>query len=84
LAVGAERDVHDYITFTVADTGAGIDPKHLKDIFSAFFTSKPDGMGMGLAISRSIVEAHGGRLWASANAAQGAKFQFTMPIYRDR
>lgn len=82
LVVGAERDAHSHITVTVADTGAGIDPKTLGEIFNAFFTSKPDGMGMGLAISRSIVEAHGGRLWASANVPQGAKFQFTMPIYR--
>jgi C4-dicarboxylate-specific signal transduction histidine kinase len=82
LVIAAEGDARDHVTVTVADTGAGIDPKNLRDIFNAFFTTKPDGMGMGLAIRRSIVEAHGGRLWASANAPQGAKFQFTMPIYR--
>jgi len=82
LVVGAERDAHNHVTVTVADTGAGIDPKNTANIFNAFFTSKPDGMGMGLAISRSIVEAHGGRLWASENLPHGAKFHFTMPIYR--
>ena len=82
LVVGAERDAHNHVTVTVADTGAGIDPKNSANIFNAFVTSKPDGMGMGLAISRSIVEAHGGRLWASENLPQGAKFHFTMPIYR--
>jgi C4-dicarboxylate-specific signal transduction histidine kinase len=82
LAVGAERDCHNHVTLTVADTGAGIVPEKSGDIFDAFVTSKPDGMGMGLAISRSIVEAHGGRLWASANVPRGAKFQFTVPIYR--
>jgi len=81
LIIGAERDADNHVTITVADTGAGIDPSSSGKIFDAFFTSKPDGMGMGLAISRSIIEAHGGRLWASANVPRGAKFQFTMPIY---
>jgi C4-dicarboxylate-specific signal transduction histidine kinase len=82
LVIGAERDAHNHVTITVADTGAGIDPKTSGDIFEPFFTTKAGGMGMGLAISRSIVEAHGGRLWASANVPRGAKFQFTMPVYR--
>jgi C4-dicarboxylate-specific signal transduction histidine kinase len=77
-----ERDASDSATVTIADTGAGIDPKNLENIFNAFYTTKPDGMGMGLAISRSIVEAHGGRLWTSGNDARGAKFQFTIPLYR--
>lgn len=83
LLVRTERDTSDTATVTVADTAAGIDPKNLENIFDAFYTTKPDGMGMGLAISRSIVEAHGGRLWVSGNVPKGAKFQFTMPLYRE-
>jgi len=84
LLIRTERDTPDMgtATVTVADTGAGIDPKNLENIFDAFYTTKPDGMGMGLAISRSIVEAHGGRLWVSGNFPKGAKFQFTIPLYR--
>jgi C4-dicarboxylate-specific signal transduction histidine kinase len=64
---------------TVRDTGAGLAAESLDRIFNAFYTSKPDGMGMGLAISRSIVEAHGGYIWATANAPRGAAFQFSLP-----
>ena len=83
LLVRTERDTSDTATVTVADTGSGIDPKNLENIFDAFYTTKLDGMGMGLAITRSIVEAHGGRLWVSGNVPNGAKFQFTMPLYRE-
>jgi len=65
---------------TMQDSGPGLDPKGLDRLFNAFYTTKPQGLGMGLAISRSIIEAHGGRLWAKANAPQGAVFQFTLPI----
>jgi len=68
---------------TVSDTGAGFDSSNTEDIFNAFYTTKPEGMGMGLAISRSIIEAHGGRLWASGNVPQGAKFQFVLPRHRE-
>ena len=61
----------------VQDAGIGIDPNTVDQLFSAFFTTKPGGMGMGLSISRSIVEAHRGRLWASRNAGPGATFQGT-------
>jgi signal transduction histidine kinase len=64
----------------VRDSGLGLDPKSLDRLFEAFYTTKPQGVGMGLAISRSIIEAHGGRLWAKANAPRGAVFQLTLPI----
>jgi C4-dicarboxylate-specific signal transduction histidine kinase len=83
LLVRAEKDASDDVLVTITDTGAGFDSKNSEHIFNAFYTTKPDGMGMGLAISRSIVEVHGGRLWASANIPKGAKFQFTLPHYRE-
>jgi C4-dicarboxylate-specific signal transduction histidine kinase len=64
----------------VLDSGIGIDSETAEKLFSAFFTTKPSGMGMGLSISRSIIRAHGGRLWVSPNADHGAAFQFTVPI----
>jgi signal transduction histidine kinase len=63
----------------VRDSGIGIDAKTAEQLFSAFFTTKPSGMGMGLSISRSIIRAHGGRLWVSPNPDHGAAFQFTVP-----
>jgi PAS domain S-box-containing protein len=68
------------LQFSVSDTGVGLPPEKMDQIFSAFFTTKPQGSGMGLAISRSIVESHGGRLWACANRGGGATFHFTLPI----
>lgn len=68
------------LEFSVSDTGVGLPPEKMDQIFAAFFTTKPQGSGMGLAISRSIVESHGGRLWASANSGGGATFHFTLPI----
>ena len=67
------------VLIAVADTGAGLDPATGDGIFDAFFTTKPDGMGLGLSICRSIIEAHGGRLWASPNSPRGSIFQFTVP-----
>ena len=63
----------------VRDSGPGIDLEHLERVFEAFYTTKSGGMGMGLSICRSIIEAHGGRLWAEANEPRGAVFQFTLP-----
>jgi signal transduction histidine kinase len=64
----------------VEDTGIGIATNHLDHVFSAFFTTKPSGMGMGLSISRSIVEAHGGRLGVTPNEPHGAIFSFSLPM----
>ncbi|MGV8123180.1 MAG: sensor histidine kinase [Candidatus Xenobiia bacterium LiM19] len=71
-----------FITVTVSDSGTGIAEDDLERIFKSFFTTKPDGMGMGLPISRSIAEAHGGRLWASNNPGRGAAFHLSLPIPR--
>ena len=67
------------LQFSVSDAGVGLPKEKMDQIFSAFFTTKPQGSGMGLAISRSIVESHGGRLWATANDGRGATFHFTLP-----
>jgi signal transduction histidine kinase len=71
----------DKVLITVQDYGVGIDPQEAKRMFAPFHTTKPGGMGMGLAICRSIVEAHGGRLWAAPNTGPGATFQFTLPCH---
>jgi signal transduction histidine kinase len=63
----------------VRDSGSGIDPSHLDSVFDAFYTTKSSGTGMGLSICRSIIDAHGGRLWAEANEPRGTIFQFTLP-----
>jgi signal transduction histidine kinase len=63
----------------VRDSGPGIGPGNLERVFEAFYTTKASGMGMGLSICRSIIDAHGGRLWAEANEPRGAVFRFTLP-----
>lgn len=73
----------DQIRVAVEDSGPGIEPENIDRVFKAFYTTKPDGIGMGLSICRSIVEAHGGRLWATANVPHGATFQFTLPVNAD-
>jgi signal transduction histidine kinase len=67
------------VLVAVHDSGPGIDPSHLGRVFDAFYTTKSSGMGMGLSICRSIIDAHGGRLWAEANEPRGTIFQFTLP-----
>jgi C4-dicarboxylate-specific signal transduction histidine kinase len=80
LIIGATVDNPPAVQVSVQDSGPGLDPANLDRLFEAFYTTKSHGMGMGLAISRSIVEAHGGRLWASPNVPHGAIFRFTLPI----
>jgi PAS domain S-box-containing protein len=79
MAVTSKRTKDGELLISVSDSGVGIPDEETERIFEAFVTTKPQGTGMGLAISRSIVEAHGGRLWASANTVRGAIFQFTLP-----
>jgi C4-dicarboxylate-specific signal transduction histidine kinase len=79
LTVKSQRQ-DGQLLFSVSDTGVGLPEGKTEQIFSAFYTTKSQGSGMGLAISRSIVESHGGRLWASANSGGGATFHFTLPI----
>jgi PAS domain S-box-containing protein len=73
----------DQVEVTVDDAGTGIDPQMLDKIFDPFYTTKPGGMGMGLSISRSILQAHGGRLWATAKDGPGTLFHFTLPTHRE-
>jgi signal transduction histidine kinase len=73
----------DGVHIAVHDSGPGLDPVNAERIFESFFTTKPGGMGMGLSICRSIVEAHGGQLWATTNVPRGAIFQFTVPAGSD-
>ncbi len=77
------RDGESRCLLGVQDAGTGLKPDEMNQIFEAFFTTKPQGMGMGLAISRSIIEAHGGRLWAEANQGPGATFLFSLPDARN-
>jgi signal transduction histidine kinase len=79
LTVRSERGPNGQLLISVSDTGVGLPPQEADLIFNAFFTTKPNGTGMGLPISRSIIESHGGRLWAAANSGRGATFQFTLP-----
>jgi signal transduction histidine kinase len=80
LLIKSQQDDNGQIRISVSDTGVGLQPHQVEQIFNTFFTTKPNGLGMGLPISRSIVESHGGRLWPSANPQRGAIFQFTLPI----
>jgi PAS domain S-box-containing protein len=78
LVIRTRSDEGDEVHVTVRDSGTGFDPMNAERIFDSFYTTKPDGLGMGLSISRSIIESHGGRLWAVANDGPGSTFQFTL------
>jgi PAS domain S-box-containing protein len=79
LTIKSQRAEDEHLLVSVSDTGVGLPSQQANEIFDAFFTTKPDGTGMGLRISRSIIESHGGRLWAADNSPRGAIFQFTLP-----
>jgi signal transduction histidine kinase len=78
LVVRTQRHQAEGVLVAIEDAGVGIKPENADRLFSAFYTTKPDGLGMGLSIVRSIIEAHGGRVWASPNAGPGMTFQFTL------
>jgi PAS domain S-box-containing protein len=79
LVIRSQLDGAGQVLVAVEDVGVGIDPGNVRQLFEPFFTTKPSGMGMGLSICRSVIENHGGRLWASRNAGYGATFQFALP-----
>jgi PAS domain S-box-containing protein len=79
LSISTEQDRAGGVLLAVRDSGPGIDPERAECVFEAFYTTKSGGLGMGLSLCRSIVEAHGGRLWVEANEPRGAVFQFTLP-----
>jgi signal transduction histidine kinase len=81
LAIKSQRVENAQVQVSVSDTGVGLPPQQADQIFNAFFTTKAHGTGMGLRISRSIVESHGGRLWATANSPRGAHFYFTLSTH---
>src|SRR6202007_1352241 len=80
LTIKSELGQDGRLLISVSDTGVGLPAEKADQIFNAFFTTKPQGSGMGLPISRSIIESHGGRLWASANNGGGATFRLTLPV----
>src|SRR5256885_13919000 len=79
VVVQSEPEAAQGVRVTVCDSGPGLDPQSLDRLFEAFYTTNPQGLGLGLGVSRRIIEAHGGRLWATANVPHGAVFQFTVP-----
>jgi signal transduction histidine kinase len=78
LAIKSQRAEHEQVMVSVSDTGVGLPPRQTDQIFQAFFTTKPHGTGMGLSISRSIVESHSGRLWAVDNSSRGTSFHIIL------
>src|SRR5207245_2271961 len=80
LAIKSQRAENEQLMVSVSDTGVGLPPRQADQIFNAFFTTKLHGTGMGLSVSRSIVESHSGRLWATDNSPRGASFHLILPI----
>jgi len=83
LRIRSREHGSDQILVAVEDSGTGVELENVDRVFNAFFTTKPDGMGMGLSICRSIIEQHGGRIWASRNSGAGSTFEFTLPACRE-
>ncbi len=83
LTITSAVEAANGVLVSVQDSGPGIDAQCLDRLFDPFFTTKTDGLGMGLAISHSLIEAHGGRLWAASEEGQGATFHFSLPCERD-
>src|SRR5579864_3004617 len=83
LVITTQNMDTDQVQVTVEDSGMGLDPNTMQKIFEPFYTTKPTGMGMGLSISRSILQSHGGRLWATAKDGPGTIFYFTLPKYHE-
>jgi len=79
ITITSQRAENEQLQVSISDTGIGLPAQRADQIFNAFFTTKPHGTGMGLRISRSIIESHGGRLWSAKNSPRGATFQFTLP-----
>jgi signal transduction histidine kinase len=83
LLIATGKTETDEVLVAVQDSGPGLPQEDPEDLFKTFYTTKPNGLGMGLSICRSIIESHAGRLWASASASRGAVFQFTLPADPD-
>ena len=79
LSIGSSTDESNGVLVSVHDSGVGLDGEQLDRVFEAFYTTKPQGMGIGLAVSQTIIQTHGGRLWAMQNRPNGAVFQFCLP-----
>jgi signal transduction histidine kinase len=79
LRIKTTRDATKTILVSIQDSGPGLDASQMQKLFEPFYTTKPQGLGMGLSICRSIIERHGGRLWAEPNARPGATFKFNLP-----
>jgi signal transduction histidine kinase len=84
LLIRTEREHGDRVRVTVRDTGVGVDPENMNKLLDAFYTTKSDGMGIGLSVSRTIIERHRGRLWAEPNDGPGATFSCSIPSDRER
>jgi signal transduction histidine kinase len=81
LLIRTEQDQGDYVRLSLQDTGIGFGPDGVERLFEPFYTTKSEGMGIGLSVSRSIIESHHGRLWAASNDGSGATFSFSIPSY---